>query len=218
MIEQWLRESVEWRNWDLNVVTISFIATVFFTILSGWSLVKQKNTIQQMESGKAVSVPLFSYLCSLFFTFLYYGIVTNSIAPVINGLLGILYLQVLFGLWRHKGFSKNERRLVKILPLIPLGMIILPWKDTLMTAAFAGGLLAVAHQLYELWQARDPGAVDINYVSVFFVSTLFWTIYAYAAGNVPLQIINPPTLVVLTAIILLWFRYRRLRPTPQRAP
>src|SRR3989344_8841053 len=101
-MEEVLRETLEIQNWGYNLLTLSFIATVFFTVLQAWGLWKQNRKIRRERSGTSVSVISFGYFGSYFFALLAYGVHLKSIAIVFNGLLGCLYIATLVEVWKDR--------------------------------------------------------------------------------------------------------------------
>ena len=218
VLRHWMQDTVEWQNWGWNALTVSFIATVAFTVFQGWGVWKQNETIRMRRSGESVSVLLFAYFSCVFFSFLYYGFIVRSIAAACNGLLGFLHVLVLASLWRFKGFTSTEKVVVAALPLMIVAMATVPWKNTLLLLIMAGSLLPLAQQPIEMWRNKSAGAVDMRFVSIFMASTIFWTIYAFAIDNWVLKVINPSALAILVVTSSLWYRYRRPGTLPASGP
>jgi uncharacterized protein with PQ loop repeat len=207
-VQSWLRTTVEWHSWGYNALTISFIATVAFTLFQAWGLWKQIGTMRVRRSGESISLLLFSYLGCVFFSMLYYGLLVRSIAAVFNGLLGFLHVVVVVLLWRYKRIARAEMMLAATFPLMIVAMVVVPWRDTLLLVVMAISLVPMAHQPLEMWRNRSAGAVDLRYVAIFMASAGFWTIYALAIGNWVLSIINPAIAAILVITALLYVRFR----------
>lgn len=73
-MKELLQHTVEYQNWGANIGTFSFLATIFFTLLQGWSLFAQNTTIRRKRSGESLSTTFFIYTGCYFFMFLVYGI------------------------------------------------------------------------------------------------------------------------------------------------
>ncbi len=215
-LQRWVQGTVEWQNWGWNALTISFIATVAFTLFQGWGLWKQDQTIRESRSGESVSVLFFSYFGCVFFSFLCYGFIIKSVAAAFNGLLGFLHVLVLVSLWRFKGFTPIEKLLAAAFPLAIVAMVTVPWKNALLLLLMGGSLLPMAHQPWEMWRNKSAGAVDIRFIAIFMASTVFWTIYGFAIDNWVLEIINPSALTILVITSFFWFKYRRPSAPPAR--
>lgn len=204
---EWIFETLEYKNWGFNSLTIGFLGTIMLTGIEGWGLVKQKESIWDRESGESVSVMMFSFLLFFMFTFFIYGIYIKSFSVAFNGfVLGILHIPIILGLWKFKGFSRLEKKWFILTSLmIPL-MIFLPWKDeTYLVLAFIT-LFAASTQPWEIWKNDKAGAVDIRLLTVYLISTIFWMIYAFSIGEMPLKITTSATLIILIVTIRLWFK------------
>ncbi len=199
--------TVEWQGWGYNALTISFIATAVFTVLEGWGFWMQNLSIWRNKSGESISVSLFIYFGCLFITVIVYGYYIKSIAAIFNGMLGFLHLPILFGLWKHKGFTKLEKGALSICPLMIPAMIFLPWKDLLMISLLFGTIIPLSMQLYEMWRTKSAGVVDARFIAILIISTAFWVVYAFAIQNWVMEVIYPLTLVILILILVLRFRY-----------
>ncbi len=198
----------EWQNWGWNALTIGSLGTIVFTFVQGWGLWKQKQAIWNAESGESVSVSWFSYFTFFFIAFLFYGIHIASVAVIMNGLLAILHVPILVGLWRFKGFTRYEKiQLVPFAGMVP-AMALLPWKDELFLIFSFGTLYSLGTQPWELWKTKKTGVVEIRLVGVYFLATFFWVIYSFAVGEWVLRITTPTSLILLGLTSVLWFKYR----------
>ena len=57
-----LRSTVEWKNWGMNVLTISALGTLVLTVVQARSFAKQAKAIWNSGKGDSVSVTMFGYL------------------------------------------------------------------------------------------------------------------------------------------------------------
>lgn len=197
-----------------NALTIGFAGTLLFTLVEAWGLWRQGKTIRDKESGKSVSVLWFCYFATLFAVLFIYGLANRSIAMTFNGLLALVHIPILTGLWKHKGFSTVERRagiafigIIMLCAVAPFGM-----KGWIFLLLSFGNIGASVLQPYEIWKNKTSGAVEIRLLSVYTISTIFWVIYAYASGDWVLKIICPAFLAVLSTTVVLWFWYREPEP------
>jgi hypothetical protein len=162
---------------------VSFVANVAFTLVQGWGLWKQNETIRRQRSGESVAVLPFAYIGCVFLSLLCYGIAIRSLAVMVNGVLGVLQLRVLASLYRYKTFTRTERIAIACFPWMIPAMIALPWRGTVALAIMAGSLLPMVQQPYEIWRRRSAGAVDPRYLAIFLAAAVFGTIYAFAIAN-----------------------------------
>jgi len=208
MFENIFGWTVEWQNWGLNALTIGSLGTIAFTFVEWWGLWKQKQAIWNEKSGESVSVSWFSYGTFFFAAFLFYGVHIASVAVIINSLLAIIHIPILVGLWKFKGFSRHEKvQFVLLAGMVP-AMAFLPWKDELFLIISFGTLYSFGTQPWELWKTKKAGVVEIRLIGVYFLSTLFWVVYAFAIGEWVLEIITPIVLIILGLTSVLWFKYR----------
>lgn len=208
LVLEWLRNSVEWRLFGLNIPTLTFLATLIFTFLQCAALYGQARTIERARSGESVSVPLFSYMVVVFIAFGYYGAISHSVGSVVNGTVGLFYFFALTKLKKFKGFSSKEKKLMVLCVALGATEVALPWKATIMTILMGGATLPFIQQVREIRRNRSIGAIDIRFVVVFTGSLAFWTGYAFSTRNVPLMIVNPPMFFVLGAFYFYWYKYR----------
>jgi len=72
-------------------------------------------------------------------------------------------------------------------------------------------MVAFASQPWEMWREKSRGVVEIKMLATFLLSLGFWITYGFAIEALPLMIINPLLLVILSITIFLWWKYRPLR-------
>lgn len=204
-----IRQSIEYQNWGWNALIISSVATIIFTVIEGWGLWKQRNSISEAESGESVSVSWHTYFTLMFVAFSIFGVHIKSIAIVFNGFLGLGHSLILLGLWRHKSFTQAEKWLGISFVAIPLAMLILPWKNWVYLLMSFGSLFALAMQPWEIWKNKNAGVVDIRLIGTYFLATFFWVVYSFKVGNWALKVITPSALLILGSASMLWFIYRK---------
>lgn len=205
---EFIQETLEYKAWGFNLITFCFFATIFFTLFQGWSFWKQ-NLVVWKKGGESVSVTLFGYWCFYFITFGIYGIYKHTAAMMINGLLGFMCIPILVGLYKKKGFSRNEKIFLCTAPAMIPALVLLEQKDLFITILLFGILIAAGSQTYEIWKKKDAGSVDIRIVVVFSAASIFWFFYALKIDNLPLIIFNPLSLALLVLTAALWLKYKR---------
>jgi len=205
-MEEVLRETLEIQNWGYNLLTLSFIATVFFTVLQAWGLWKQNRKIRRERSGTSVSVISFGYFGSYFFALLAYGVHLKSIAIVFNGLLGCLYIATLVELWKRKSFTRAEKILLSIFPFMILLMVATTHKDALLSLLLGGILISATREVWELRREKSAGAIEPRRILVFMATGVFWFLYALKIRNPVLAVFHPVFFVILTYHLILWYK------------
>lgn len=207
---QTLQNTLEWRGWGLNLLTIGAIASCFFTILQGIGIWKQNLRVRCQKSGESVSVIFFSYSLFYFFAFMAYGIFKQSIAMTFNGTLGFVSIPILAALWRYKRFTKIELASFAVFPLMIPAMILMEEeRDILLLIFLIGVLFSIARQAYEAWESADTSTIDPVFIAIFMATNAFWLLYAIAIDNLALIIFNPISFVLFLFIFLMYWKKGR---------
>lgn len=209
-MEELLKGTIEYQNWGWNAMTVSFVGTVFFTLLQMWSSFGQGRTIFQKRSGESVSSVFFIYggwYCS---AFLIYGLTRNSIAMSLNGLLCVPYAFAVYGLYRFKGFTRTDWLLFVLCSAMGPLMYLLTdiTREIVLTVIVIGMLLPLGMQMREMYRTKRPGAVDPRFVVVLALSCIFWFCYGALTSTMVLIIFNPLAAAVLSATLFLYYRYK----------
>jgi uncharacterized protein with PQ loop repeat len=208
MFLNWLTSTSELKHWGCNALTISFLVTICFDVLMGWSLVKQFRTIGRLRTGESVSALYFANMSGVFLVFLTYGILTDSLGATLNGALGVFAVAILYRLKSYRPYSKMEKLLICAVPVAVTFMIVTSHRELFATTIFVGALLPSLHQAQVMYRNRSAGAVEPCFLLVFMASSIFWTIYAFAIGDAVLRITCPIGLSIQFVTIALWLAYR----------
>jgi len=210
-VEEFLGRTVEYQNWGANAATFSFLVTVFFTCLQGWSLFAQNATIRRNRSGESLSTTFFIYTGCYFFMFLVYGITKNSIAFMFNGCLGIPYIPIVLALYRFKGFQGGDWvALVLSLLMIPVVVMLEgAWQDMFVLTGLFGIIIPLVGQVREMYRAKSSGSVEPKFVVTFMVANIFWFTYGLTTGQWIFVVFNLISFLVLATALILYRRYRK---------
>jgi len=201
---------VELNHLGWNALTIGFIGTLIFSFAEGWGVWQQNKAIWKNKSGESVSVIWFTYFTALFGIVFIYGLSTKSIALAFNGfLLTPLYIPLVVGLWKFKGFTKVEKICSACFLAAVIACVLVPYKDWFFLIFTVGNIFFSFTQPYEIWKNKSSGVVEIKLLVVFLASTIFWVTYAYASHDWVLEIITPCYLVIISLTTILWFKYRK---------
>jgi len=210
-MEEFIRNSVEFKNFGFNILTLSFLGTFSFSCFQAWSLYRQGKNIWDSEKGESVSIVQFGYWSAYFFAIIPFGFSIGSVALVLNGLLGFLCLYILSGLWKFKDSEWYEWPITATFIAIIMLMIIadeISEKEMIFSVALFGILLFGLFQIYEIWKNKDGGKVDLRVQKVFIVTSIFWFFYSIFIGNLSLMIFNPISIGMNVMIIFLCKKYR----------
>lgn len=199
---------MELQQLGLNAVTVGALGVIFFAFVQAWGLWQQKKTIWKNQSGQSISVTWLSYFTCLDVVVFIYGWSINSIAMMVNGGLIFLYVLIMIGLWKFKGFSKLEKFLGICLLIVIVVTIFIPAKDWMFLIVSFGSILSLIMQPYEIWKNKNSGVVEIKLIIVYLISTTFWIIYGYTINDWVLKIICPSYFVIFSITVCFWFIYR----------
>ncbi|KPJ85858.1 hypothetical protein AMJ57_01615 [Parcubacteria bacterium SG8_24] len=200
---------MELQQFGWNAVTVGFLGTVLFTVVSAWSLWRQYRRIVARRSGRSVPVMTYTFRTVAFVAVLIYGLHIGSLALIFNGSLVVLIqLPILVALWRYRGFTRRERLACLGFLVLLTVMCLFPLKDWFLLAFALGTLGFNALMPYEIWRNRDAGSVEIRVLLVGLAGNSFWLTYACAIGDWVLMTVNPAFLTLSLLTTILWFRYR----------
>ena len=123
---------LEFQGWGRNWLTISFVITILFDAAEAWEVRAQHTTISDAGEAKSVSTIWFCYFGFLLIALGVYGAVgvpgQISIAMIGEGLLGaFFYLPMMRLLWKTRGYSSTEKKvLIGSAAMVPI-VLLLPW-------------------------------------------------------------------------------------------
>lgn len=214
MIQDILRQSVEYQSWGWNAATVGAIGIIVFTFPEAWGGFRQGVAIWRHQSSQSVSLRWIAYMWAFFTQGIFYGYAMDSLAVAGNCVtLSVAYLPALTGSIRFSVLSRRKLGTVAAYGLMVPAMALLPWKEVMWTIFSIGVIYAVALEAKELWDAKRPGVLDIVNIAVLTCSTAFWMTFAFATYAVGMMIQTPPTLVGFAVIWMLWLKYRH-NPLP----
>lgn len=212
---EFLQSTMEYRAWGFNALTISFIATLGFSIFQGWGVWNQNQGVWREKSGKSVDTPMMLYSLFFFMTYHIYGWQIGSLSIIFNGLLGFLFIPLAIGLWKFDGFTKND----KVYLLISFSLLILIFmvkeRDLVVTVAMFMVNVFLYRQVRETYR-YGRGVLSGTFILSFLTSTVFWVVYGFATLTVPIMIISPMYLVLWGTIGILWLRDKPHKGRNQR--
>ena len=201
---------VEFQDFGWNVTTVSFLATLFFTILSVWGLKDQSKKICETRSGESVSNLWYIGLAGLFTASLIYGWSIQSLAVMCSGGFRLPHIIViLLALIQFKGFSYFDWTLFYCLFIGIIIMAITPYKEIMFSVISIGVVLPTAHQAWEIWRNRTSGSVSIKIIMIMILSSMFWVLYGWAINDMPVFIVSLLGMIIFIATAVLWFHFRK---------
>lgn len=201
-------EFAEIKGFGLNALTLTFLATMFFTILQANAFIKQNQKIIKNKSGESVSFSFYSYFGFSALAVTVFGLYNKSLALSINGLLGILSLLIVVNLWRFKKIKGQEKFIAALsVAALPL-MIFSSQKDLIfLLLGFIIGLTLIS-QIYEIWKNRSAGAYHPGQIFVSLSSCSFWLAYSIVAKIWAMQITNGLFLSLWLLLLFSFFKFK----------
>lgn len=212
ILSQIIGSTVEFQGWGFNALTISFCVSLVLTAIAGWGLLQQNKTIWQDKTARAVSVIWLSYYCVLQLVIFVYGFVIHSAALAVNGLLALLYIPILVGLWKFKGFTNVEKFSVTAFIAALAAMVLLPYKPAFFFAFAVGGLVSAITQPIEMWRKKSAEGLDIRLIGTILLGNVVWLVYGLAVQDIVLISINLIAFFIFGTTTLLWWQYREAKP------
>lgn len=199
---------VELENFGVNLLTVTFVVTLFFTALQSFALFKQNQKIVKNSSGKSVSFIFFSYYGFAAMAVIIYGLFERSLALFINGFMGFIALAIVINILRFEKISKRKKIFglgsVVVIPLI----IILPQKDSLFLIVGMIINLTLFLQILEIWKNKSSGSVHPGPALVSTFSNFFWLSYSVVADIWPMQIINSFGLALWIFMLITYYQHQ----------
>lgn len=197
------RNTLEYKDFGFNALTVSAIGTILFSLLQGYGILGQSHKIWRAKSGEAISSTFFFYNFFYFLIFLIYGIDEKSVAMSFNGALCFLYIPILVGLRKFKGFTKTEIISALLMFLIVPAMLFYQQKHQLLFLFSLVAIIAIVNQFKEIFRSGKFGILSIKYVWMFFVTSIFWCIYYAATKNWLLEIPCVTGTVLYSLVLIL---------------
>lgn len=190
------------------MLTISFVATMIFTLFQAIAFVKQNRRILKTKSGESVSFSFYSFFGFSALAITVFGLTNQSLALSINGLLGFFSLIIVVNLLRFKKIT-NREKIIGFLSALALPiMIFSPNRDIVFL--FLGLIIGVtlSIQILEIWKNKSSGSYHPNQVFVSISSCSFWLIYSIIVNIWAMQITNSLFLFLWIALLLSYLKFK----------
>lgn len=206
-----MEKFVEFQNWGFNILTISSLMTVLFTIFQGYGFIKQSQKIWREKSVKSISPPFFFLFFFYFIAFIFYGIYKNSLAMIFNGSLFITCIPIVLGIIKFKKMSLVDWLSFFLLAAIVPIILIIKEKDTFIFSVLLVGLAVLILQLLTIIKAKSIGSMEIRFIFISFATGLCWFVYSCFISNWALQIFNFCIILIYSVVITLFYKYKGLK-------
>jgi hypothetical protein len=200
------QDLVEFKQFGFNAVTISALATVIFTLIEAYGLIRQNRIIRNKRSAKSIANPVFIYFAFMFAIMLVYGVARKEGTLIFNGCLFVCFIPIVLALYKFKGFFNTDILLFFVGAISLIAMIFLSMKEMEIIFTFFsfGSILILILQSREIWKQKSVGEVDPVLIATYIVSEIFWMIYAFKTNDLPLLLIVTLSFMALVSTAVLW--------------
>ncbi len=191
----------EWHSETALTVIINLL-----TLNQTLATTSQVRKVFRERSILGLSVITIVFYAFYFLAFLIYGVNKGSLNMILSGAQFILYIPLVIGLWKHGGEEGRQklRKLIPVFGMIPVIMLLIPWKETFLLCLFGGILITIGLMYRELKNIRGVGSVEIKFQFAFLANAIFWFFYGLSIHDMPLIIFNPLATILLVMMIVLY--------------
>lgn len=208
-------EFAEIGGFGINLLTLSFMATMVFTMLQAIAFLKQNQRIVKTKSGQSVSFSFYSFFGFSALAVTVFGLTNQSLALSINGLLGIFALVITLNLLRFKKITKKEKVVGVISILVLPAMIFSPNRDVLFLALGIIIGVTIGAQIIEIWENKSSGSYHPDQIFVSIASSSFWLIYAIIMDIWAMEIVNSLFLLLRFVLLFSYLKFKEKAMLPQ---
>lgn len=198
----------ELHGFGVNMLTISFVATMIFTVFQAIAFIKQNQKILNTKSGELVSFSFYSFFGFSALAITVFGLANQSLALSINGLLGFFSLAIVINLLRFKKIT-NKEKIVGFFSILALPtMIFSPNRDVIFLILGIIIAITIGIQIIEIWKNRSSGSYHPNQIFVSIISCSFWLAYSIVVKIWAMQITNSLFLFLWIALLLSYLKFK----------
>jgi uncharacterized protein with PQ loop repeat len=198
-VTNFFRQFIEFQTWGWNTTSVSFIGTIVF---------KQIQTIRTKQSGKSIPMIMSVYFAYHFFTFSVYGFRVHSLAIILNGMFGLLYLKIYRDAEKW-GDSDGRTKAEYVFAFLPVLMAIVPTPSVMMALMFVSSSAFLIQCPLEILFKKDAGSVEPKMIFCFIASACFWTAFSACISEWPLCAANIFGIVTMVYTFYLWLKYKK---------
>lgn len=205
-----INSTVEYQGFGLNILTMGAVGTMAVLLWESWGIIAQIKKIWRERAAEALSAYMFGYTAAFMAASIPYGIAVSSATIVVaSAVVFLLHLPILWGIHVFRGYTRKEALVTSAFFMMVVAIVALPsWMEFLFFSFSSGMLYAFITQAWQIWREKSAGTLEIRLIVAYITSSVFWSLYSFAAGIVPLMILNLLFFVLLLLIVLLWRRYK----------
>lgn len=198
----------ELQYFGWNLATLGFLGTVIFSLVRAWTFEEQRKLVWKHQSGESISILWLLYFIVLHGIVFVYGLDTQRLALMINGLLTVCALPLLVGLWKFQGLTFFEKMIGVASCPIFVFVCVTSLKEQFFFYFSLGGIVFSFLQPLEIWKNKSSGVVDVRFHAMSLLNAFFWFLYAHTMDIWVLQVTSYLYGAIAILTILLWHIYR----------
>lgn len=206
-------EFVEIKNFGINMLTFSFLATMVFTALQAVAFLKQNKRIVETKSSQSVSFSFYSFFGFSALAVTIFGLTNQSLALSINGLLGFLSIVIAINILRFKKISKKEK-VIGLISILALPVMIFS-PDRNIIFLILGMIIGVTIgiQVIEIWKNKSSGSYHPAQIFVSLASCSFWLIYSIIMNIWAMEVTNSIFLFFWLLLLFSYLKFKNKKPS-----
>ncbi|MCX6795234.1 MAG: hypothetical protein NT165_00675 [Candidatus Falkowbacteria bacterium] len=207
-IVQFFKNSVEAKNFDFNLITVSALLTIILSTYQMWGVTKQIATIERKKSVESISIPLIIFAFFYLIATALYGVYTMKLSVIYNGTNFLFFSVVLIKVWRYKKINSSDAMFLLLFSLMIPIMVISTNKKLAYMSCASVMLLGMLSQLILLIRNKKSGALEPKLINVYIVTNSSWLIYGIITKDWVFQLSNAISVTIITLIAILLKRYK----------
>ena len=208
IIIEFFKNTVEVKSFGLNAKTISALMIVVLSTYQMWGVSQQFATIRRKESAESISLPFFIFTFFYMTATIMYGIYTDKLSVIYNGLNAFFFLAVLLIAWRYKKITGSDIwSLILFSLIIPIMIMVNDKKVAYMSCASLTFLLAF-FQLKLLIKKGKRGSLEPKLINVYVVTNSAWLVYGIITKDWVFELSSSIGLALLIIIAILLRVYK----------
>ncbi len=200
---------LELQNIGWNLLSLSLVATISFSMTGAWGIAKQAKNILATRSGASVNTKWNIVFAIMYATWFVYGAETHSMAIMVQSIMRVPFIAiVLVRLWQFKGYTRSEISMVVLFTSAFLVVSTTVYIDTAFTIVSYLGAAAASLQPLEIWKKRSVGVVSIEMMWIYLASVMFWLFYGLVAHDMRVFGMSIPYITIYSTTIGLYYHFR----------
>ena len=195
-------------GWDVE--SMAFASIIGFVILGTIGIIAQIWKIRRYRSGESVSVTWMGLRFFFLLAAAIYGLEIADPALLVQGITrSVFVLPVMILLYRHKGFTEREWRILFASLIIICGMMQSAHQASYYLLLSYVNVVGSFSQPVEMYRNKSRGALSFLMILTFTLNSFCWGVYGYASEQFVLVWMSVPFMIVFSITLILWVYYRK---------